>query len=89
MAATGKWPYACMRIYEYMSQKVTQQCFHLPAFSKLGSISGRFGVGLGSIWGRFGVGLGSIWGRFGIDLGSVWDQFGVGLGSVWDRFWVG
>ena len=34
---------------------------------------------MGSVWGRFGVGLGSVWDRFGIGMGSVWDRFGVVL----------
>ena len=34
---------------------------------------------MGSLWGRFGIGLGSIWDQFGVDLGSVRGRFGVDL----------
>ena len=37
---------------------------------------------MGSVWGRYKVGMGSVWGRFGVGLGGS----GVGLGLVWGRF---
>ena len=52
----------------------------------MGSIWGRFGIGLGSIWDQFGAALGSVWEQFGIDLGPFWGQFGVDLGSVCSEF---
>eukprot|EP00959_Pyramimonas_sp_CCMP1952_P241536 5048130-Pyramimonas_sp.AAC.2 len=35
---------------------------------------------MGSVWGRYGVGMGSVWGPYGVGMGSVWGPYGVSRG---------
>ena len=40
------------------------------AWTRFGSVQGKFGIFLGSVWDPFGIGVGSVWDGFGVDLGT-------------------
>lgn len=62
-----------------------------PSGCRCGVAFGRHRVALGSLRGRFGIGVGAVWGwlrgRSEVDAGSAQDRSGVEPGASWGASW--
>jgi hypothetical protein len=47
----------------------------------MGTVGGKFGVGIGTVGVQSGIGMGTVGGKFGVGIGTVGVRSGIGIGT--------